>query len=210
MLSRTGRPLAQIIFGPIAHACVKLGISANTITVVGTFLTVITSLYFFPTNQLLLGFVIVSILVIFDNLDGQVARLTNSSSTWGAFLDSTMDRFADAAIFASFVAWGYTSASEPTRIWVMTGALAALVFGSVVPYARARAEGVGLTASVGIAERADRLVFAGVCVLLVGFGLSHWFMAIGMWILAVLSFITVIQRMYTVFQQCKAGESEGE
>ncbi|MFC5370048.1 phosphatidylinositol phosphate synthase [Arcanobacterium bovis] len=203
MLSRSGRPLAQIIFGPIARACVKLGVSANTITVVGTVMTIAASLYFFPRNHLLIGTLIVTILVIFDNLDGQVARLTNTSSIWGAFLDSTMDRFADAAIFASFVAWGYTSASEPTRIWVMTGALAALIFGSIVPYARARAEGVGLSASVGIAERADRLVFAGICVLLVGFGLSHWIMAVGMWILALLAFITVIQRMHVVYQQCK-------
>ncbi len=203
MLSRSGRSLAQKVFEPIAKVFIKLGISADVVTIVGTLLTILTAMILFPLNHLLLGTILGAVLVAFDSLDGQIARLTNSQSTWGAFLDSTMDRFSDAAIFIGLIMWGYTSADDSVKIWVMTGGLAALVFGAIVPYARARAEGVGLTASVGIAERADRIVLTGICTFLVGLGLSHWIMAIGLWLLGILAFITVIQRMYVVYKQCK-------
>lgn len=201
MLSRSGRPLAQVLFGPIAKLCVCAGISANTITVVGTVLSCTSALYFFPRNLMLWGALVTTILVIFDNLDGQIARLTNTSSTWGAFLDSTMDRFADGAIFAAMAMWGYFHATPETKVWVVSGAIAAAVLGSVVPYARARAEGIGAQAAVGLAERADRLIFTGILVVCVGLGLSHWIMAGGLWILAILAFVTVIQRMIYVYRQ---------
>lgn len=207
MLSRSGRPLAQVLFGPIARAFVKLGISANTVTVAGTILSCAAALFFFPRNMLLIGALVTTILVIFDNLDGQIARLTGTSSKWGAFLDSTMDRFADGAIFASLAMWGYFHADDGVRAWVITGAIASIVLGSIVPYARARAEGVGYTASVGLAERADRLIFTLILVLLVGFGLSHWIMAVGLWILAALAFLTVVQRMVHVYRQMAADDS---
>lgn len=203
MLSRSGRPLAQVLFGPIARLFVKLGISANVVTVTGSVLTIASSLFFVSNNYLVLGTIVTGVLAIFDNLDGQIARLTNTSSKWGAFLDSTMDRLADAAIFLALILWGYWWADDAVSIPMMLGALLALIFGSVVPYARARAEAVGMTAAVGIAERADRLVFAAICTLLVGFGLSQWILAIGMWILALLALITIVQRMYVVYRQCQ-------
>lgn len=207
MLSRSGRPLGELLFGPIARLFVKLGISANTVTVVGGILSSLSALYFFPNNMLVVGTVVTGILVIFDNLDGQMARMTGTTSAWGAFLDSTMDRFSDSAIFVGLALWGYFHADKAAKFAVVTGALAALVIGSIVPYVRARAESVGCTAAVGIAERADRLIFALILILAIIFGASHWVMGIGLWILAALALITVIQRMSHVYKQMK-GASE--
>ncbi len=202
MLSRTGRPLARILFGPVARIFVRIGISANTVTVLGTLLTVVAVLTFFPLGYLRTGTVVAAVLVIFDNLDGQIARSTHTDSKWGAFLDSTMDRIADAAVNAGILIWAYLWADAGCRVWILGGTLAALIFGSVVPYARARAEAVGMNAAIGIAERADRLAFTGICVFLVGCGLSEWILAVGMWILAFLAAITSAQRIYTVYRQC--------
>lgn len=203
MLSSKGRPLAQLIFGPIAKLLVKLGISANTVTVVGGVLSSASALFFFPQNMLLMGTIVTTILVVFDNLDGQMARLTGTTSEWGAFLDSSMDRFSDGAIFASLTLWGFFHADEPVRFVVVSGGIAAAVLGSIVPYVRARAEGVGYYAAVGIAERADRLVFALVLLIATIAGASHWVMGIGLWALAALALVTVVQRMVHVYRQTK-------
>lgn len=208
MLSRTGRPLAQVVFGPIARLFVKAGISANTVTVVGTVLSCASALFFFPQDMLLLGALVTAILVVFDNLDGQIARLTGTSSKWGAFLDSTMDRFSDGIIFASLALWAYLHADPAVAVWGWSGAIAAMLFGSIVPYARARAEGVGYKADVGFAERADRLVFTLVIILLVGFELGDWIFAVGMWLLALAAFVTVIQRMVYVYKQMVADANQ--
>lgn len=204
MLSRSGRPFAQMAFGPIAKLFVRAGVSANTVTVVGTILTCIAALTLIPAGYLKTAVVVLTLLILFDNLDGQIARLTSTSSKWGAFLDSTMDRVSDAAVFAAFAVWGYLHADAGVAPWVMTGALAAGLLGSIVPYARARAEGIGYSASVGLAERADRLIFAGILTLLVGFGLSQWILAIGLWVLAILAAVTVVQRMAHVYRQIAA------
>ena len=105
--------------------------------------------------------------VLTDSLDGVMARQAGRSGPWGAFLDSTLDRFGDGAIFAGLVLW-FTADGDDQLTAVL--ALACLVLGSIVPYARARAEGLGMTASGGIAERADRLVLVLVATGLVGFG----------------------------------------
>lgn len=208
MLSRSGRPLAKVIFGPIAKALVRMGIGANAVTIVGGVASSVAALVLFPLNQLLVGALVVTILVIFDNLDGQMARLTGKTTKFGAFLDSTMDRFSDGAIFASLAMWGYLHADEATKVWVVSGAIAAAVVGGIVPYARARAEGVGYSASVGLAERADRLVFALILVLATGLGATHWVMAVGMWVLAVLALFTVGQRVVYVHKQmAQAGDA---
>lgn len=207
MLSRTGRPLAQVIFGPIAKACVKAHISADTITIVGTLAGVVAALTLLPFDHLTAGALTIAVLVIFDNLDGQIARLTGTSSTWGAFLDSTLDRVSDGAIMSGILIWAYLWADPRYQGWILIGGLGALVFGSVVPYARARAEGLGMSASVGLAERADRLVISLLATLLVGMELGDWIMAVAVWILFIAAVVTVIQRMIFVRGQAvPAGE----
>ncbi|QOQ38893.1 phosphatidylinositol phosphate synthase [Trueperella pecoris] len=208
MLSRSGRPLATVIFGPVAKAFVKMGISPNAVTITGGVLSSVAALALFPAGYLLLGALIVTILVIFDNLDGQMARLTGKTTKFGAFLDSTMDRVSDGAIFAALAMWGYLQADDAVKLATVTGAIAAAVVGAIVPYARARAEGVGYSASVGLAERADRLIFALILVLAVGFGAPHAVMAVGLWLLAVAALFTVGQRVVYVYTQMKkAGDA---
>ena len=208
MLSRTGRPLAQVIFGPIAKACVKAHISADTITIVGTLAGVVAALTLLPFDHLTAGALTIAVLVVFDNLDGQIARLTGTSSTWGAFLDSTLDRVSDGAIMSGILIWAYLWADPRYQGWILIGGLGALVFGSVVPYARARAEGLGMSASVGLAERADRLVISLVATLLVGMELGDWIMAVAVWILFIAAVVTVIQRMIFVRGQAFAAGEE--
>ncbi|MDY5131298.1 CDP-alcohol phosphatidyltransferase family protein, partial [Actinotignum timonense] len=105
MLSRSGRPLAQAIFGPIARLCVRAGISADAVTITGTVAVVACALILYPLGHPVWASWIIGITVIFDSLDGQIARLTGTASRWGAFLDSTLDRLADSAIFCGILLW---------------------------------------------------------------------------------------------------------
>jgi Phosphatidylglycerophosphate synthase len=208
MLSRTGRPLAQVLFGPIARLCVKAHITADMVTIIGTVAGIAVSLTLLPFDHLTAGAFTLGALVIFDNLDGQIARLSGTSSRWGAFLDSALDRFSDAAIFSGLLAWAYLHADERYETWILVGGLGALACGAIVPYTRARAEGLNMTASVGIAERADRLVIVLLGTLLVGMELGDWIMAVTMWILFVAAFITIIQRMMYVHRQACAPDQK--
>ncbi|MGO1592087.1 MAG: phosphatidylinositol phosphate synthase [Ancrocorticia sp.] len=201
MLSRTGRPLSQVLFGPIARLCVKAHISADAVTIVGTLAGVIAALTLFPFDHLTAGAWTVGVLVIFDNLDGQIARITGTASKWGAFLDSTLDRVSDGAIFSGILVWAYLWADPSYQAAILIGTLGALVFGAVVPYARARAEGLGMNASVGLAERADRLVISLVAAWFVGMEWGDWIMAVAMWLLFIGAVITVVQRMMYVYKQ---------
>lgn len=203
MLSRSGRPLATVIFGPFARACVKMGISADAITIIGTILSCAFALTLIPMNHMILGPWLIGVVVIFDNLDGQIARMTGTASKWGAFLDSTLDRVADAAIFSGLLVWAYLHADESVRLATMALTLAALCFGSVVPYARARAEGLGMTAAVGLAERADRLIISLVAAWFVGMGWGDWILTVAMGYLTAAAALTVVQRMLYVRKQAR-------
>ncbi|MBE6483741.1 MAG: CDP-alcohol phosphatidyltransferase family protein [Actinomycetaceae bacterium] len=207
MLSRSGRPLAQVLFGPIARLCVKAHISADAVTITGTLAGVAVALTLVPFDHLTVAALTITVLVIFDNLDGQIARLTGTSSSWGAFLDSTLDRVSDAAILSGVLIWALRWCDPRYALWTVIGTLGALCLGSVVPYARARAEGLGMTASVGLAERADRLTITLVAMLLVGMELGDIIMTIAMWILFIAALVTVIQRMVVVYRQAHSSEA---
>lgn len=212
MLSRSGRPLFQMLFGPVARLFVRLGISADAVTIAGTIASCTVALWLIPTDHLTVAAWTIFAVVIFDNLDGQIARLTGTSSKWGAFLDSTMDRFADGAIFLAVAMWSILHADESLANWTALGAVVALLMGAVVPYAKARAESLGFTANIGLAERADRLTVILVGVFFVGLEWGDWWLTVATWLLVAASFFTVVQRMATVYQQAKAepGESQAE
>ncbi|KAE8762827.1 phosphatidylinositol phosphate synthase [Georgenia thermotolerans] len=204
MLSRSGRGFAAAVFGPAARVLVRLGVSPDVVTVGGTAATTVAALTLLPTDHLTAGALVVGALVVADNLDGQMARMMDRVSRWGAFLDSTMDRIADAALFSGLLLWALHHVEGPLGGWTAALALACLVLGGVVPYAKARAEGLGMTANVGLAERADRLVVALVATLLVGLGLPVWVMTVALGLLALASAVTVVQRMRTVYLQARA------
>jgi len=195
------RGLMTKVMTPIADLLLRRGISPDAVTITGTVAVVTAALWLFPTGHLLAGTIIIMFFVLTDSLDGTMARRSGRSSSWGAFLDSTLDRFADSAIFAGLVLWFFGTGDDR-----LAGALAlaCLVLGSIVPYARARAEGLGMTAAIGIAERADRLLAVLLATLLVGSGLSPVVLTVTLALLAVASFITIVQRMATVRRQAAA------
>jgi CDP-diacylglycerol--glycerol-3-phosphate 3-phosphatidyltransferase len=185
---------------PIADLLLSRGVSPDAVTIAGTVAVVLTALTLYPTGHLLAGSLVIGLLVLTDSLDGVMARRSGRSSDWGAFLDSTLDRFGDAAIFAGLVLW-FTGEGDDRTTAVL--ALTCLVLGSVVPYARARAEGLGMTAAVGIAERADRLLAALTATALVGLGLPVAVLTVVLALLALASAITVVQRMAAVRSQAR-------
>ncbi|HET8601628.1 MAG TPA: CDP-alcohol phosphatidyltransferase family protein [Segeticoccus sp.] len=198
MLNRFARALFTRIFTPVARLLLSLGISPDIVTIVGTLGVCVGALAFYPRHQFFWGTIVITCFVFSDTVDGVMARLSNRSSRWGAYLDSTLDRVGDAAIFGGLVLW---YAREPDRYYMAGLALACLILGMVVSYAKARAEGLGMTANVGIAERADRLVVVLVTTGLVGLGLPEIVLTAVLALLAVASLITVIQRMLTVRAQ---------
>jgi len=174
------------------------------VTIVGTIGVVAGALWFFPRGQLFAGVMVITAFVFSDLMDGYMARKSGQSSNWGAFLDSSMDRFGDAAIFGGLLLYyvgPYAETALGTPMLYVYVSLACLVFGSVTSYVRARAESLGMTAKVGIAERAERLVL-----ILVATGFNAIFnlpilTELALWLLAAASGITVIQRMIVVRRQ---------
>jgi CDP-diacylglycerol--glycerol-3-phosphate 3-phosphatidyltransferase/CDP-diacylglycerol--inositol 3-phosphatidyltransferase len=185
----------------VAHLLIKLGVSPDAVTIVGTIGVVSGALVFFPQGQLLTGVLVITVFVFSDLIDGYMARTLGASSRWGSFLDSTLDRLGDAAVFTGLAVWFLGGGDDDLLGYV---ALWALVMGSVTSYTRAKAESLGMQAKGGIAERADRLV-----AVLVMTGLSAIFdlpilLTLVLWAVAVASTITVFQRMLLVRRQAFA------
>lgn len=201
MLNRYARAAMARIMTPVARLFLRLGISPDVVTIVGTLGVCFGALAFYPRGEFFWGTVVITCFIFSDTLDGNMARLSGRSSVWGAYLDSTLDRVADAAIFGALVLW-YAGRGENL---LMAGlALACLILGMVVSYSKARAEGLGMTANVGIAERSERLVAVLVTTGLVGI---HWLhlptavLGVVLALLAFFSLVTVLQRMLTVRRQ---------
>ncbi|WP_225263464.1 phosphatidylinositol phosphate synthase [Nonomuraea cavernae] len=193
------RPAMTRILTPLGRALVRRGIGPNAVTAIGTLGTVAAALVLFPAGMLSVGALVITVFVLFDLLDGVVARLGGGGgSTWGAFLDSTLDRVADAAIFCGLVLY-FASQDDPLMVGVT---LFCLVAGAVVSYAKARAEGLGLTCDVGLAERPERLVVVLVATFFAGLGVPYLLPA-GMWLLAGASAATVVQRVVHVHRQTR-------
>jgi CDP-diacylglycerol---glycerol-3-phosphate 3-phosphatidyltransferase len=188
---------------PMGRALYNRGITADAVTVAGTIGATASALIFFPRGMWFTGAALIWLFVMFDMVDGAIARASGKSSKFGALLDSSCDRVADAAIFSG-LAWYFARHDQPA---LLAASLLCLVLGSLTSYIRARAEGLGMTASVGFAERAERLI-----IVLVGTGISGSFLgvpyaqAVSLWFLVGASTITVAQRIATVWKQSKAAE----
>ncbi len=203
MLSRLRTAWGRLM-GPLADALLRAGISPDAVTIAGTVAAVVTALWAFPTGHLFLGAVLLGVFTLMDTIDGLMARRSGRTGPWGAFLDSTLDRFADGAIFAGLVIW-FTGDGDHRLTALL--ALACLVLGGVVPYARARAEGLGADANVGIAERGERLLVSLVAAGLVGLGLPLAVLTVALGLLAVASLATVVQRMAVVARQLRGAKA---
>lgn len=183
-------------FDPIARALLRARVSPDAVTVAGTVGVLVASLIWATRGQWIIATVVVTLCAFLDLIDGSMARQLGRTGRFGAFLDSTMDRVADAAVFGS-VAYYF---AVQQRHWTLVAALICLVTGQLVSYVRARAEGLGFSAKVGIAERAERLILLGIGGLVTGFGWRYG-MDVALWLLAVLSLITIGQRIGHVYRQ---------
>ncbi|MCU0284526.1 MAG: CDP-alcohol phosphatidyltransferase family protein [Candidatus Nanopelagicales bacterium] len=183
---------------PIARALLRIGLSADAVTVIGTAITVTSALWLIPQERFLPALLIVTFFVAADVLDGTMARLSGSQGPYGAWLDATMDRVADVAVFGSLVMWAAWH-SDTLTTYLAWACLAGAV---AIPYAKARAEAVGATANGGIAERAERLIVVGLGAILFMLGLS-WAMTAALGVLAVLVTITIVQRAVDVRGQLR-------
>lgn len=193
------------VWSPVGNLLLRLGVSPNTVTFVGTLGVCAGALIFFPQGWLLAGVLVISAFVFSDMIDGYMARTSGQMSPFGAFLDSTLDRLGDAAIFGGLAMY-YVGPGD-NEGWAAL-AIYCLSMGSVTSYARARAESLGMQAKVGIAERADRLVsilfMTGLADLLRLLGVNDkvmWLIPITLVALAVASTITVAQRILVVRRQ---------
>jgi CDP-diacylglycerol--glycerol-3-phosphate 3-phosphatidyltransferase len=207
MLDRFKNFWQGVMLAPIVNTFIKLGISPDAVTLVGTLGVSAGALVFFPQGKLLTGVLVITCFVFSDLVDGAMARATGRSSTFGAFFDSTLDRIADAAIFGGLLL--YFAGPGDSYLYVCV-TLYCLVMGAVTSYARAKAESLGMRAKGGLAERADRLV-----AILVMTGLGALFdlpvlMLVTIWVLALANTETVVRRILMVRKQAMAQPSSTE
>lgn len=205
MLNIFARASVSRVTDPIGVALVRVGLTPNGMTLIGTAGAVGFALWLFPTGHLFAGTLVVWGFVMLDLLDGAMARAKGGGTKFGGVLDSTCDRLADGALLAA-IAWYAFQVAERTQL--AAAALICLVLGQVISYIKARAEAAGLSANVGLVERAERLIIALVGTGLQGLGVPYA-VDVALWLLVVGSVITVIQRLVAVHQSA-TGETAGE
>ncbi|WGX99312.1 phosphatidylinositol phosphate synthase [Nocardioides sp. L-11A] len=209
MLDRFKEFWAGTVLHPVVRLFIRLGISPDAVTLVGTLGVCAGALIFFPQGELLIGVLFITAFVFSDLIDGRMARETGRVSKFGAFWDSTLDRIGDGAIFGGLALYfAGTGKDQGDSYLYLCVTLWCLVMGSVTSYARARAESLGMDAKGGLAERADRLVS-----ILVMTGLGALFdlpilMYVTLWALALASTYTVVFRVLKVRRQALASEGE--
>ncbi len=199
------RPAMTRLFTPLGKVLARTPITPNAITVIGTVGVAGGALSLFPLGELFPGAFTCTIFVFLDMLDGVLARLKGTSGTWGAFLDSTMDRIADAGIFGGLVIWFMLGGHNSLLGGV---SLFCLVTGGLVSYAKARAEGLGLRCDVGLIERPERMLISLVAVGVSGLGVPY-ILNVGLWALAAGSAFTFWQRVHAVYKAAKGPGDQG-
>jgi CDP-diacylglycerol--glycerol-3-phosphate 3-phosphatidyltransferase len=194
MLGISARPVVAKVIAPLVARLAKAGVTADMVTVAGFLGAVAGSVLLIARGEFFWGVVVVTVSVLLDLLDGALARARGGGSVWGAVLDSTLDRAADAAVFGALI-WWFAGPGD-NRLLVLL-ALLCLVLGMLTSYVKARAEGVGVPCDVGVIERTERLI-----IVLVGTGLSGigvpWAVHVALWVLLVGSAVTVGQRLAAV------------
>jgi CDP-diacylglycerol---glycerol-3-phosphate 3-phosphatidyltransferase len=190
------RPAIARLLTPVGEMLARTPVTPNAVTIGGALGVSAGALALFPTGHLFAGTVVCTVFVLADMLDGALARVKGTSGSWGAFLDSTLDRVADAAIFGGLAMWFVLGGHDKVLAAVT---MFCLVAGALVSYAKARAEGLGLRCDVGIAERTERLIICLVATGLAGLGVPY-VLPVGLWLLAAASAFTFGQRVLAVRQ----------
>lgn len=196
----TLRPALARLLTPVGQALARTPVTPNALTVAGTVGVSASALALFPVGELFPGALICTIFVFTDMLDGMLARIKGTSGRFGAFLDSTLDRVADAAIFGGMTLW---FAKNDHLLEAVT--LYCLACGFLVSYSKARAEGLGLKCANGLIERPERMVIGLTSIGLSGLGVPY-VLPVGLWALAAGSTITLAQRVKSVYESAEAAE----
>jgi len=190
-------PVAKII-APLVKTLIKMRVSANQISAIGGLGSVVSALYFFSNGRFFIGVIWVSVFVAFDLFDGAVARASNKGiSKWGALLDSTLDRLSDGAIFIGALIY-FIDQNDPLVPVLLVATFASFM----VSYIKARAESLLIKCEGGLAERGERVIIILTAYGLHGLGVNYA-MAVGIWLLALISVFTMIQRMMIVYKAVK-------
>jgi CDP-diacylglycerol--glycerol-3-phosphate 3-phosphatidyltransferase len=193
MLSASLKPAVTRAINPIARGALRIGLTPNAVTLIGAVGLVSSALYFYPRGDFFVGTLVIAFFALSDLFDGAMARISHKGeSAWGGFLDSTIDRITDSAILVGLALF-LVNENDPLTSVV----IGALVFGSLVPYIRAKAESMQIKCSGGIAERTERLIISLTAIGFEGLGIP-FALAIGIWLLLILAVITVIQRIMIV------------
>jgi CDP-diacylglycerol---glycerol-3-phosphate 3-phosphatidyltransferase len=194
VLGINARPRVAKALAPVVGRLASAGVTPDMVTVTGTLTAVLGAVLLIGTGRLFWGAFTVTVAVLLDLLDGALARARGGGSAFGAVLDSTGDRAADAAIFGA-LAWWYSGRGDD-RLLVLL-ALVCLVLGVLTSYIKARAEGVGLSCDVGVVERTERLILVLTGTGLAGLGVPYA-VHVALWALLVGSAVTVGQRLVAV------------
>jgi len=193
MISARMKPSVVRLITPFCRGLLRIGITADFMTLIGTFVVVLGSFTLLANGKILASLIIIGLALLTDLLDGTMARISEKGpSVWGNFLDSTLDRVADGAILISLAFYLHSQNDSLFKVVVITLPISALV-----PYARAKAESLGIECKGGFAERTERLLILGIggVLQLLGF---DWGIALGVWLLLILSALTVLQRISIV------------
>lgn len=185
------------VIDPVANWLVRRGVHPNTITAIGTLCTVIGGVIY-ATGHIRTAGWFLGLTALFDVLDGTVARRTNRSSTFGAFLDSTLDRLADGAVLGGLAVF-YAINPVHHSVPMLVISLAGLIGAFLTSYTRARAEALGIDAKVGMLQRPERVTLLSAPQAFFGLALNGWVLASIIAILTVTAWITVVQRVVFVY-----------
>lgn len=195
MISASFKAPVTRVVTPLCRWLLTRGVSANLLSAIGGLGASVSAIAFFSQGIYFWGVLVTIFFVLFDLLDGTLARMSHSGgSKWGALLDSTLDRIADAAVLGSLAFFLMKSHDRLVPVLIV-----ALVAGGLISYIRARAEGLSIECSGGLAERAERLIIIFLSLGLAGLGVPY-ILAIGAWVLALVSVFTVWQRLMIVYR----------
>jgi CDP-diacylglycerol--glycerol-3-phosphate 3-phosphatidyltransferase len=193
MISSALKPAVTRLINPLARAALRVGLTPNSVTILGALGLTISAAYFYSKEEYFVGTLVITAFALSDLFDGAMARISEKGATsWGGFLDSTIDRVTDSAIVISLALPLIRNDDV-----LAYPAIVALVTGVLIPYIRAKAESFDIACSVGITERTERLIIILVAAGFHGLGVPY-ILAVGIWTLAILGLVTVIQRLQVV------------
>jgi CDP-diacylglycerol--glycerol-3-phosphate 3-phosphatidyltransferase len=198
MISDIFKPAVGRVISPTARGLLRIGLTPNSVTVIGAVGVVTTALIAYPAGHLFGGTLLICVMALSDLFDGTMARISDRGpSRWGGFLDSTIDRVTDSAIAVGLLI--YLAKANDLLAYLL---LVSIVAGFLVSYIRAKAESLEIECKGGFAERTERLIILLAAIGFTGLGVPY-ILAIGIWFLATVSIFTVMQRLLIVWKATK-------